>query len=137
MKLTHHDLEIELLDEWWAEAGMSTFEPQTRAYRVDRDAHPSVREVRIEEIGPVRRNPGVAIFKDNEETSARERVASILRGFRSGSMLPPVEIVELASGSRYPYKLTHGAHRLYCSLAAGFSHVPTVIGFDWESLDSF
>jgi hypothetical protein len=38
MKLYHHDLQIELDDTWWAEAGMDGFVPHNRAYRVDRGA---------------------------------------------------------------------------------------------------
>jgi hypothetical protein len=135
MKLTHHDLEFVLKDEWWAEAGMTGFKAIEPAYRVDRDAYPNAQEINMADVGPVRRAPGVSIFNDNEETSARERVVSILCGFRSGAAIPPVEVVEPAAGYGYRYKLVAGTHRFYCALAAGFTHVPTVRGFDWEDLD--
>ena len=35
MQLCHHDLQIELDDSWWTEAGMEGFVPATRAYRVN------------------------------------------------------------------------------------------------------
>lgn len=74
---------------------------------------------------------GVGIFNDSEEEgTARERVLRILRGFRLDNAIPPVEIVEGQHPHRY--KLTHGAHRFYCSLAAGFTSVPTIEGFDWH-----
>jgi G:T-mismatch repair DNA endonuclease (very short patch repair protein) len=44
--------------------------------------------------------------------------------------IPPVEIVEMPVGGPHHHKLTAGVHRLYCSLAAGFTHVPTIEGFD-------
>ncbi len=50
MKLKHHDLEIELTDEWWAEADMVGFVPATKSYRPDRNA---TFETRIDDISPV------------------------------------------------------------------------------------
>lgn len=135
MEIKHHDLKIELNNEWWEAAGMSGFVPQERAYSVDHTQYPEVTEIAIEDIGPVSRVAGIDIFNDGEEGSARQRVVSILRGIRSGEALPPVEVVVDSSNRPHQYKLTHGAHRLYCSLAAGFSHVPAVRGFDWSSLD--
>lgn len=49
--------------------------------------------------------------------------------------MPPVEVVAAEPHSAQPLRLVHGAHRLYCSLAAGFSHVPAVFGFDINALD--
>jgi hypothetical protein len=137
MKLCHHDLQIELDDAWYAEAGMDGFVPLTRAYPVNADAANGRKllEVKIDEVSPVRRNPGVGIFNDNKDASAKERVVSILRGFRTGSAIPPVEIVIEPPNSRFRYKLVAGVHRFYCSLAAGFSHVPAVEGFDRDALD--
>ena len=73
---------------------------------------------------------GVGIFNDSEEEgcSARERVVRVLRGFRFDNAIPPVEIVEGQAGYPYRYKLVHGAHRLYCWLAAGFKCVLTIKG---------
>jgi hypothetical protein len=126
VKVAHHDLMIDLNDEWWTEAGMHNFVPASRAYRSsDRDAV----EVRIAEIGPVgpeRRLKGV--FRDNLDAGipVRNRVLDILRGFKCREAIPPVEIIEGDAGYGYRYKLTHGAHRLYLSIAAGFTHVPTI-----------
>ncbi len=111
---------------------MHGFVPTFTAYRVNQRLFQNVREVLINEVGPVSRNPGVGIFNDCEEEgcSARERVVRILRGFRFDNAIPPVEIVGGQAGYLYRYKLVHGAHRLYCSLAAGFKSVPTIEGFD-------
>jgi hypothetical protein len=128
----HHDLKVELDDAWWAEAHMAGFVPQGTAYRVDLGAAKGegAFEARIEEIEPVRRKPGVGIFNTNETKTARERVVCILTGFRTGAAIPPIELVDAAPGSGFRYKLTAGTHRLYCSFAAGFTHVPAVQGFD-------
>lgn len=130
MKLMHHELQIELPDDWWVEAGMASFVAGSRAYRTDRKCS----EASLDDVGPVHRAPGISIFNDSsDEGSAHERVIRILRGFRSGETIPPVQIVEGHAGYPYRYKLTHGVHRFYCSLAAGFTHVPWVKGFDWDS----
>jgi len=135
MILTHHDLKIELSDAWWAEAGMAHFVPAGRAFRPDLEAAKgeAIFEARIDEVGPLRRNPGVGIFNDNEVATARERVVRILKGFREGVEIPPVILVKDTSGSVFRYKISHGSHRFYCSLAVGFSHVPAVEGIDFTA----
>ncbi len=145
MKFSHHDLEIELNDDWWLEAEMSEFEVSSRAYRVDATNYDSceIFEIAMKDVAPVRRNQGVGIFNNklakvvsgdllphsgailscnfgkwnhhsphprskshskwdcnsstqtfasgsNEEHSARERVVSILKGFKSCAAIPPV-----------------------------------------------
>lgn len=130
MLLNHHDLTFELPDEWMSEAGAQNFGPKEVSYRVeDSKAHEPFFLVRIADIGPVMRNPGVGIFNNNELATAKERVVHILSGFCSDAALPPVSVVESRAGP-YRYKLTAGVHRLYCSLAVGFSHIPAVTGFD-------
>ena len=42
-----------------------------------------------------------------------------------GESLPPVQIVLTPSGSA-PFELLDGVHRLYLSLALGYTHVPAV-----------
>ena len=141
MKLIHHGLEItDLPDDWLAEAGMVNFVPNGAAYPADfSECHgQQMFEVRLEDVAPVLRTAGVAIFKDDPETgrTARQRVVSILRGFRAGAKLPPVSVVPLRTGEVHKYKLVAGVHRFYCSLAAGFTSIPVVKGLDWDSLDA-
>jgi len=111
---------------------MLSFSPSTNAYCVDIEAAKGeeIITVKIEEVSPVRRNPGVGIFNTSAVATAKDRVISILKGFRAGSAFPPVEIVLEPEGSKFRYKLVHGAHRFYCSLAVGFSHIPAIKGFD-------
>lgn len=136
MRLLHHGSEIELDDDWWAEAGMVGFVPQSKTYRVDpafSDRGPEM--ICIQDVSFVRRAPGVGIFNDSvEDGTAHDRVLRILRGFRAGDAIPPVEIAEDDSGQQR-YRLVNGAHRLYCSLAAGFTHVPAIKGIDWGTID--
>jgi hypothetical protein len=58
--------------------------------------------------------------------TARERVVSLLRGFREDAAIPPVHVVRLGPGSPYRFKLNAGAHRFYCSVAAGFKSVSAI-----------
>ena len=132
MICTHHDLTIELDDAWWRDAGMTEFVPSARTFRPDLESAKGekVFEARLDEVAPLRRKSGVGIFNNNEEATARERVVRLLKGFRNGDAIPPVELVPDMTFNGCRFKLTHGSHRFYCSLAAGFSHVPAIIGFD-------
>ena len=134
MRFVHHDLSFEVSDEWWAEAGMPSFVPSSQSYLVDVQKFPNCCYVRIDDVVPVKRQLSHVIFNDDQDTglTARQRVINILRGFVNSSMLPPVEIVKLSAPSSHPYKLTHGAHRFYLSLAAGFTHVPAIEGFSFD-----
>lgn len=84
----------------------------------------------IADIEPVHRAPGVPVFNDSieEGISARERVERILRAFVANDALPPVELAKQAG--RYPFRLKAGLHRLYCSIAAGFTEIPAVKALD-------
>jgi hypothetical protein len=55
-----------------------------------------------------------------------ERTICVLRGFVSGSKLPPIEIFENPDHG-YRFRLRDGAHRFYASIAAGYHEIPTVI----------
>jgi hypothetical protein len=135
MILVHHDLKIELNDAWWTEAGMANFVPIGRSFCPDLVAArgEAVFEARIDEVEPVRRNPGVGVFDDNEEATARERVVRILRGFNEGVAIPPVTLIKDTSSSPFRYRFGHGCHRFYCSLAVGFSHVSAIEGIDFTA----
>lgn len=132
MKLIHCDFEFFLDDAWWTEAGVTAFVPSKPSYRATSDAR-QILTARIKDIQPIRRKLSAGVFNDDRETgfSAKERVISIFRAIRDDVPLPPVEVVQTLTGSAHRYKLTHGVHRLYCSLAAGFTHIPAVTGFDW------
>jgi hypothetical protein len=133
--LDHFSLEIELPDEWWQEAGMDNFHRTGRAYRVDpiETFGKSVFEVSIAEVAPMRRAPGVGIFNTTDEKTAQERVVSILKGFVVGAAIPPIEVLLIAETEPYRYRLLAGVHRFYCSIAAGYSHVPAIEGFDFKA----
>ena|ERR1700722_16699458 len=128
MKLSHYGIDITVPDDWWVEAGMVGFVPLSKSYRFRQDSGILIQEICILDVGPVLRNP---IFRDGSENegSARERVVRILRDFRLAHFTHPVNVVDEKLDYPYRYKLTHGVHRFYCSLAVGYTHVPAVKGF--------
>jgi hypothetical protein len=135
MRVTHHGVDDELLDEWWAEVGMADFIRHSNAYRSTSEQ--GVFDVCINDVAPVHRNKGVGIFNDSIDNclTARARVIRILRGFKSSDAIPPVVVADGKPDDPYRYKLIDGVHRLYCSIAAGFTHIPAVEGFDINSPD--
>jgi hypothetical protein len=84
-------------------------------------------EVAVDDIEPLLRVGSHGVFNDNAEFgTAHDRVLRILRGFREQSPIPPIEVARKASILEPRFKLIHGAHRLYCAIAAGYTHVPAL-----------
>ena len=123
MRFYHEDFPFCVPDSWWLKAKMAEFEPRTLHYRTD---DPKALSVSVWEVEPVRRQLSYCVFADEEG------VLRIFSGFVENSAIPPVEIKRQSQGSGYPYALYDGAHRFYCSVAAGFSHVPAVVTGDRE-----
>jgi hypothetical protein len=132
MHFKHRGIEYTLEDDWWAEAGMTGFRPSRRSYR----AGPSefqdlvMFEVAIDDVQPLNRKATHGVFKDSgagrREGSARDRVVRILKWFRDDAPVEPVCVARLTGGAGCRFKLIHGAHRFYCAVAAGYSHIPAV-----------
>jgi hypothetical protein len=59
-----------------------------------------------------------------------------LLGFVRNVELPPVELLRQTNPGPYPFCLKNGVHRLYCSLAAGYTHIPAVKAFDLEAFNA-
>ena len=131
MELYHHNQYIGELDNaWWEEARMEGFTSAKNAYRGDPNKAPGkeILEIDLNDVKPVLREK---IFNDSEEFgTAKSRVLRILRWFLNDTPIEPVTISLEPPSSDYRYRLVTGAHRFYCSMAAGFSHVPAIIGFD-------
>lgn len=54
-----------------------------------------------------------------------------LIGMRDGAPMPPVVVLDVASGS-FRYRLNDGFHRFRASIALGYSHIPIVGGWHAE-----
>jgi len=59
-----------------------------------------------------------------------------LRGFVENAELPPVELSRQTESGAHPFCLKDGVHRLYCSLAAGYTEIPAVKAFNLEACDA-
>jgi hypothetical protein len=129
---------VELPEEWWLATGMPDFVISATAYRCDQARAGGRREclIPIADIGPVPRGDGVPVFKDDpcEGIPAKERVERILHAFVANIALPPIELTRQAGPYRFALKA--GTHRVYCSIAAGFTHIPAVKFMDLEALDA-
>ena len=129
MEIRHGHVRQDLPDEWWAEAGMVGFVPARAAYRANPAPYTDERVVAIPiaDVEPLERNLSHGIFNDSDIFgTARERVVSILKGFREDSAIPAVHVVRVGPGGPYRFRLKVGAHRFYCAVAAGFTHVSAI-----------
>jgi len=126
---------FEFPDDCWEKAGMNTFKPSACAYSVigppyPQDAclpasSPPWSLVAIREIEPCSRQltqgiPAAPLF------ATKGRLIRILRGFENNDPMPPIWIYE-AKTNGYRYRIQHGVHRFYSSIAAGFTHIPAVV----------
>ena len=129
MHFFHRELKYDMDDEWWAQAGMIGFLPVRCSFRVDPSecAGLTVVDVPIDDVEPLNRSLSHGIFNDDgPKRTARDRVVRILQGFRNDAPMPPIGLLRAPVDSQYRFTLYHGAHRFYCAVAAGFSHVPAV-----------
>src|SRR5437762_1358789 len=109
---------------------MTSFRPSARSFRAGVSTFPDLVtfEVAIDDVQPLLRKLSHGVFNDagpgRQEGTARERVVRILKWFRNESPVEPVGVVELQASGGCRFKLGQGAHRFYCAVAAGYSHVP-------------
>lgn len=130
MRIVHGHVNQEIDHEWCTEAGIVGFRPEAQSYppKVAADLDREVELVAIVDVEPLERDLSHGVFNDSEELgSARQRVVQILRGFVSKDEIPPILIDRLEPPEPYRFRLRNGAHRFYCSVAAGFTHVPAVV----------
>jgi hypothetical protein len=129
----HRDLEFEVNDAWWEDACMAAFTPSTLSYPPGAPEKgfgltglEEVPLIPVDRIKPLYyRKLSHGVFNDGAEP-ARTRVLNLLNGFRRGNQISPLQVMRLPEGSECSHRLYHGAHRFYCSVAAGYSHVPAV-----------
>lgn len=95
MKCNHHQLSFELEDSWLEISNMKLFKPKQLHYNYanqidDREVY----IVDITDIAPcIQRSILKGVFCDkNTQLSGKERVVSILKGFRDNSRMQPIEI---------------------------------------------
>ena len=134
----HHNLNFEFKREWLEASNMTLFKPSSDFYSyASVDDGREVHIVNILDIAPCEQRAVLkGVFCDqNSENTARDRVTSILKGFRDKQTIEPIEIKPYQGGKGYKYKMYHGSHRFHCSIAVGYTHIPVV--YSWASLRKF
>jgi hypothetical protein len=124
MALRHFTLprggEFSIPADWWAEAGMEGFACGLSAtYRVT--PLPEILLVPVEAIEPLSMESRNHLSYGGFD---HERMVRVLQGFSTGAAIPPIQVAAQPPQRAYRYRLHHGAHRFFGSVAAGFSHVP-------------
>ena len=137
MKIEKYGFDFDLPDEWIREADFKPF-GYIGYYRPKSDYDCFI--INIVDIFPKIRSERVPIFNngpvDNVIKTSRERTVSILKAIAERLPMPPIEVLPRKNIGNYLYTVRHGCHRLHCSIAAGFSKIPAVYGFDIDNHDA-
>lgn len=122
--------QVKIPDDWLVEAGLIGFRPDREMYRVDGEAT----AIPLAEIMPPQRGPAHMLDACG---FGRARMVKVLREIVAGDEIWPVLVDRLpaadeagipaAGTTPYRYSVSHGYHRFYASIAAGFTHLPCVI----------
>lgn len=116
--------EFSLPEDWWIAAGMDAFHRTGSSYRSDA---PTSSITPGKDIAPPQMGQRMHLGYGG---LGRERMIDVLRNIVSGTSMYPVEVLERPVGP-YRYDVYHGYHRYYASIAAGFTHLPTIPGSTW------
>jgi hypothetical protein len=119
--MPHFPSEFEIPDDWLSEAGLAGFEPYDSAYR----STTAVSFVPLTQVEPPVR---FATHPLDSKGFVRARLVRLLKGFVAGDDIEPVEAMRLPvfeiCGVPYRYRVCHGYHRFYASIAVGFDMLP-------------
>lgn len=118
--LPHQPIEFEIPDQWWAAAGMNGWKSHASSYVATSDPQYPTTVVPLSEVAAPVRNKNVAWFKE-------QRMVDVLRGFRVGDKLPPIEVDEPPTNTGFRYRVRDGFHRYYASAAVGFTQLPVSV----------
>jgi hypothetical protein len=113
-------LEFEIPDKWRAAANMENWKPVVECYTATSDLRYSTIIVPISEVAAPIRNEGVPWF-------AEARIVQVLRGFRSGELLPAIDVDGPSDQTCFRYRVRDGFHRFYASAAVRFTHLPVSV----------
>jgi hypothetical protein len=127
-RMPYFPCDFEILDDWWIEAGMAGFTSSRPAYRST-----TAETIALDDIEPVYRRPSAP---RDWHGFRRIDLVSILKGFVADNEIPPIELLVLPplhdlSGELFKYRVVHGYHRFYASIAAGFEFVPATTRGVW------
>jgi hypothetical protein len=122
--MPHFPTEFEIPDEWLLEAWIIGFTPRASAYRSTARAV----LVPLTQIEPA---PRLVTHPKDWHGFERVRLICLLKGFVAGDEIEPVSLCRLPAlelgPSPYRYRVAHGVHRYYGSIAAGYEQLPALI----------
>jgi hypothetical protein len=118
--LKHPPFEFEIPDEWWNAAKMPGWKPETSSFAASSDASFPTILISIDEAEPPIRGPGIKCFFPNQ-------MVPILKAFRNGIELPPIQVHRPPEIRNFSYQIRDGFHRFYASVAVGFSQLPVSV----------
>jgi hypothetical protein len=112
--------EFVIPEKWWEEAGMRGFALAALTYRYKAHPEEPVHLVSLDDIEPPLRDPGIAGLR-------RDRTVRILKGFVAGDAIDSVPIDAPPGQRAFAHRVRDGYHRYYCSIAAGYTHLPCIV----------
>ncbi len=120
---------FELNDEWIKETGFTPCKVKGEHYVCNQHV---ISIIEIKDIDHNIRTEGVPIFNDGENEegdckTAKDRTTSILNALMQNDPLPPIKVEQCMAQSKFKYTIKEGAHRLHCSIAAGYTKIPAII----------
>lgn len=118
--LPHQPIEFEIPNQWWVAAGMNGWKPRALSYVATSELQYPTIIVSLSEVAAPVRNENVAWFQE-------QRMVDVLKGFRDGSKLPPIEVDEPQTNNGFRYRVRDGFHRYYASAAVGFTQLPVSV----------
>ncbi len=113
--VTHDFVEFEIPDTWLVGSGLNRASLAGNYFVSDKAE--AVLDFRL--VSSPEREPGVRWFHEDS-------MLSILTAFVSNQSLPPVDVDRPPQGP-LPFRVWHGLHRYYASIAAGFRGIPVKI----------
>jgi len=117
-------VEFEVPDDWWTSAGMTNFVPSSDYYTAKQSSCPEI--VAVGEVEPPFREKW---FRN------RQSVIEVLTKMRTGEELEPIEVWSREKTRTEKYRVKHGFHRFYLSIAIGYPKLPIKVN-DFD-LDEF
>src|SRR5713226_1528524 len=112
-QVPHEGIEFEIPDAWLVSAGAVGFSPAAAAYVASSSEEWPTTLVPLADVEAPHRDAGVIGLHE-------DRAVSLLRAFRAGIAVPPLEVHEPPEPRRFRYRVRDGFHRYYLSVAAGF-----------------
>jgi hypothetical protein len=122
----HSNRKFVVPNEWWTDAGMDGFVPNSEYYPTRKSSGFEI--VAVEDVEPPERT--IEMFWRD-----RESVLEVLRKIRTGEEQEPIVVWSKEKRGTKNFMVKDGFHRFYLSIAIGYRKIP--IKIDDFDLDEF